>query len=65
MIAIADTFDALVAIDRPWKKAVPTAIALHILEEDAKVGKLDRDLLALFVDPAVWRRSPLPPAPTA
>jgi HD-GYP domain-containing protein (c-di-GMP phosphodiesterase class II) len=65
MIAIADTFDALVAIDRPWKKAVPAEIALHVLAEDAKGGKVDRDLLALFVDGAVWRRLPPPPPPTA
>jgi HD-GYP domain-containing protein (c-di-GMP phosphodiesterase class II) len=55
MIAIADAFDALVARDRPWKKAVPAEMALDILAEDARLGKLDPDLLTLFVDTAVWR----------
>jgi HD-GYP domain-containing protein (c-di-GMP phosphodiesterase class II) len=55
MIAIADAFDALTAVDRPWKKAVPVEMALDILAEEARLGKLDRDLLTLFVDAAVWR----------
>jgi HD-GYP domain-containing protein (c-di-GMP phosphodiesterase class II) len=57
MMTIADIFDALVAWDRPYKKAVPVPKALAILEEEAGAGKLDRELLALFVDAKIYERT--------
>ena len=50
MMTIADIFDALTASDRPYKKAVPVALALDILRAEQKQGKLDADVLALFID---------------
>ena len=41
MMAISDIFDALVAWDRPYKKAVPVERALDILRDEAGTGKLD------------------------
>lgn len=54
MMTIADIFDALVAWDRPYKKAVPVDRALSILDEEAKHGKLDSDLLKVFIEAQVF-----------
>jgi HD-GYP domain-containing protein (c-di-GMP phosphodiesterase class II) len=55
MMTISDIYDALSAKDRPYKPAVPTAKALEILEEDAGLGRIDRDLLDLFIDAKVFQ----------
>jgi HD-GYP domain-containing protein (c-di-GMP phosphodiesterase class II) len=48
MMTICDIFDALTASDRPYKKAVPAARALAILEDCVKAGELDAELFRLF-----------------
>lgn len=50
MMAITDIYDALVARDRPYKKAVPYERALNILENESKAGKLDIELFRIFVE---------------
>ncbi len=54
MMTISDIFDALVAWDRPYKKAVPVPKALDILHDEAKQGKLDVDLLQVFTEAKVY-----------
>lgn len=54
MMAITDVFDALVAQDRPYKKAIPIERAFHILDDEVRLGKLDGELFKLFVDAKVW-----------
>jgi HD-GYP domain-containing protein (c-di-GMP phosphodiesterase class II) len=54
MMTISDIFDALVAWDRPYKKAVPVERALDILREEAGTGKLDTRILDLFVGARVY-----------
>jgi HD-GYP domain-containing protein (c-di-GMP phosphodiesterase class II) len=50
MLTISDVFDALTANDRPYKPAMPVERALDILtKEFAERGKVDRDLLDLFI----------------
>ncbi len=49
MMTIADIYDALTAQDRPYKRAVPVDRALDILHAEAGAGKLDRDLLDVFI----------------
>ncbi|WP_286190724.1 HD domain-containing phosphohydrolase [Fluviispira vulneris] len=53
MMAITDIFDALVARDRPYKKAIPYDRALNILESEVKLGKLDAALFKIFVEAKV------------
>src|SRR5207237_9731647 len=49
MMTISDIFDALTAQDRPYKRAVAPTTALDILHDEARQGKLDSDLLDVFV----------------
>lgn len=53
IMTISDVYDALVAQDRPYKPAVPPARALDILGTEMK-GKVDEDLLAVFIQARVW-----------
>ncbi len=57
IMTVADIFDALVAWDRPYKRAVPVERALAILDEEMRDGKLDRDVLQLFIDAKVFERT--------
>jgi HD-GYP domain-containing protein (c-di-GMP phosphodiesterase class II) len=63
MMTICDIFDALVAWDRPYKKSVPVERALHILGDEAASGKLDQDLLDLFIEAKIYEKT-LPKAGT-
>lgn len=63
MMTIADIFDALAAVDRPYKKAVNTDRALRILEQAAKDGEIDSNLLCLFRDARVFEKWKIEPFP--
>ena len=57
MMAISDIFDALVAWDRPYKKAVPVEKALDILRQEAGANKLDQPVLDVFVEAKVYEKT--------
>jgi len=57
MMAISDIFDALVAWDRPYKKAVPVERALSILRDESQTGKLDRQILDVFIDAKIYEKT--------
>ena len=57
MMAISDIFDALVAWDRPYKKAVPVERALSILRDESQSGKLDRQILDVFIDAKIYEKT--------
>jgi HD-GYP domain-containing protein (c-di-GMP phosphodiesterase class II) len=63
MMTVSDIFDALVAWDRPYKKAVPVERALNILRDEAGMGKLDRQILDVFIDAKIYEKT-LPRAGT-
>ena len=54
ILCIVDIFDALAAKDRPYKPAMPVDKACEILKKDADSGKLDKDLVELFIDGKVY-----------
>jgi HD-GYP domain-containing protein (c-di-GMP phosphodiesterase class II) len=54
MMTISDVYDALTAQDRPYKRAVPAATALDILRSEAGEGKLDSDLLDVFIAKRIY-----------
>lgn len=56
MMTISDIYDALTAADRPYKPAVPTPKALAILEDEVKHGKVDAQLLQIFIEGRVYER---------
>jgi HD-GYP domain-containing protein (c-di-GMP phosphodiesterase class II) len=56
-MAITDIFDALTAQDRPYKAALPLARSLDILNQDARDGHVDAELLALFVEARIFDRT--------
>ncbi len=55
MMTISDIYDALSASDRPYKKAIPSEMALDILFDEAKQGLVDRELLTLFREAEIFR----------
>lgn len=54
ILTILDIYDALTASDRPYKKAMPPGKALFILENMAREGKLDHNLVEIFVKSQIW-----------
>lgn len=55
MMTISDIYDALTSQDRPYKPAVTAERAIEILHFEARNGKLDLDLLKVFVEADVFR----------
>ena len=49
ILGIADVYDALTASDRPYRGAMPVQEALQHLIKEVEEGKLDRNLVDLFV----------------
>ncbi len=49
MMTIADIYDSLTASDRPYKKAIPMDKSFAILREEASRGKLDTNLVEIFI----------------
>ena len=56
-MSVADIFDALTASDRPYKKALPLDRALDILHHNVKDGHLDGELVRMFMQAQVYKRS--------
>jgi HD-GYP domain-containing protein (c-di-GMP phosphodiesterase class II) len=56
MMTISDIYDALVATDRPYKKAVPEERAKQILCDEATDGRIDQDLLRVFLEAEIHRQ---------
>jgi len=55
LMTISDIYDALTSMDRPYKPATTPERALDILLQDARSGKLDLDLLKVFIEAQVFR----------
>lgn len=54
LMTVADIYDALTAADRPYKKSLPSERAFKVLEDEAKNGKLDVDLVKIFIEARVF-----------
>ncbi len=54
MMAITDIYDALTSMDRPYKKAVSAERALDILNQEGRAGKLDLELLKIFIEAGIF-----------
>jgi HD-GYP domain-containing protein (c-di-GMP phosphodiesterase class II) len=49
VMAVCDIYDALTAMDRPYKPAVSAETAFRILTEEATAGLIDGDLVEVFI----------------
>lgn len=56
MMAIADIFEALTAVDRPYKSGKTLTEALRIMALMREDGHIDPDLFELFLRAGVYRR---------
>jgi HD-GYP domain-containing protein (c-di-GMP phosphodiesterase class II) len=50
VMTVCDIFDALTAMDRPYKSAMSLDTALKILEGEASDGLLDMDIVEVFIE---------------
>ena len=55
VMAVCDIYDALTAMDRPYKSAISPDRALAILTDEARLGLLDEDLVRIFIDGNVYQ----------
>ena len=55
MMAIADIFEALTAVDRPYKKGKLLSESLTLMAEMCRTGHIDPELFGLFVRARVYR----------
>jgi len=55
IMTVCDIYDALTASDRPYKSAVPNSLAFSILENEAKAGMLNQDLVRVFIQSKTWK----------
>lgn len=55
LMTIADIYDALTAMDRPYKRATTPERAIEILGFEVKDGKIDHELLRIFVEAGIFR----------
>jgi len=54
LMAVTDIAEALTSADRPYKKAMPQAEVHRVLRSLAARGKLDSDLVELFIEEDVY-----------
>ena len=56
IMCIADVWDAVTAQDRPYKPPTPIDKACEILENGAKFGEFDKDVVDLFISKKLWEK---------
>jgi HD-GYP domain-containing protein (c-di-GMP phosphodiesterase class II) len=49
VMAVCDVYDALTAMDRPYKPAMTNAAAFDILQDEARRGLLDASMVEIFI----------------
>lgn len=54
IITIADMYEALTSIDRPYKRSFSADKALEIIKEEVSLGKLDKDLFDIFLNEEIY-----------
>ncbi|MBW2334722.1 MAG: GAF domain-containing protein [Deltaproteobacteria bacterium] len=54
IITVSDIYEALIAKDRPYKKSLDPIKSLAILKEEALNGRLDKELVRIFIEKKVF-----------
>jgi HD-GYP domain-containing protein (c-di-GMP phosphodiesterase class II) len=57
VMTVCDIYDALTAADRPYKRAISTEAALDILEDEARMGLLDKDMVRIFIESRIYEHA--------
>ena len=55
VMAVCDVFDALTAMDRPYKSSLSPEQAFAVLGDEARSGLLDTDLVKIFIESGSFR----------
>ncbi len=55
IVCVADIYDALISYDRPYKPQVTQQDALKVLSYMADEGKLDKDIVNLFIEKKLYQ----------
>jgi HD-GYP domain-containing protein (c-di-GMP phosphodiesterase class II) len=55
VMTVCDIYDALTAMDRPYKRAASTDTAFRILNAEAAAGLIDRDVVDVFIASGTYR----------
>lgn len=58
VMAVCDVYDALTAMDRPYKATMSDQQAFDILNDEASRGLLDQDLVNIFIESGSHKLSP-------
>lgn len=56
ILVIADIYEALTASDRPYRKLIPPENVIQIMTKMADNGKLDRNVLDIFITHRIWEK---------
>ena len=56
IMAIADVYDALTSGDRPYRRGINSERALGMIENEVKLGKLDKVMFEVFVESRSFQR---------
>ncbi|MDZ7670209.1 MAG: HD domain-containing phosphohydrolase [Gammaproteobacteria bacterium] len=57
VMTVCDIFDALTAMDRPYKSSMSVDTALDVLGDEARRGLVDGDILQVFIDSGICRET--------
>ena len=57
VMTVCDIYDALTSMDRPYKKSMSVELALSILDDEARQGLLDEDIVQVFKDSGLYQRN--------
>lgn len=57
LLTILDIFEAMTAVDRPYKKPIPVETAFRHLHRMAGLGEIDETLLGLFERSRAWEQT--------
>ena len=55
ILSVVDVFDALTAADRPYRSAISPEKGGKILKAEAEAGRLDQDIVNLFLDKELYK----------
>jgi len=55
LMAITDIYDALTAGDRPYKRSLTEEMALDILRDEARAGRIEQTLVDVFIECGAYK----------